>query len=95
MAVTVIGGLLTSTLLTLVLIPAVYTIMDDFQGTIQRAPGRIRRLPARLLRLVKRAESTPRRRPIPTQQPTPQPVPSPTRRERPVGAPAPVGGGSD
>ncbi|MBV9133893.1 MAG: efflux RND transporter permease subunit [Chloroflexi bacterium] len=37
MAVTVIGGLLTSTLLTLVLIPAVYTIMDDFTGAVSRA----------------------------------------------------------
>jgi HAE1 family hydrophobic/amphiphilic exporter-1 len=40
MAVTVIGGLLTSTLLTLVLIPAVYTIMDDFTGMLSRAPSR-------------------------------------------------------
>jgi hydrophobic/amphiphilic exporter-1 (mainly G- bacteria), HAE1 family len=43
MAVTVIGGLLTSTLLTLVLIPAVYTIMDDFTGSLSRAPGWIAR----------------------------------------------------
>jgi HAE1 family hydrophobic/amphiphilic exporter-1 len=35
-AVTVIGGLLTSTLLTLVLIPAVYTLMDDLQAMIAR-----------------------------------------------------------
>jgi hypothetical protein len=34
--VTVIGGLLTSTLLTLVLIPAIYTIMDDLQNLIVR-----------------------------------------------------------
>ena len=44
MAVTVIGGLLTSTLLTLVLIPAVYTIMDDFTGMLARAPLRVKRL---------------------------------------------------
>jgi HAE1 family hydrophobic/amphiphilic exporter-1 len=44
MAVTVIGGLLTSTLLTLVLIPAVYTIMDDFTGQLSRAPGWVVRL---------------------------------------------------
>jgi HAE1 family hydrophobic/amphiphilic exporter-1 len=44
MAVTVIGGLLTSTLLTLVLIPAVYTIMDDFTGALSHAPGWIARL---------------------------------------------------
>src|SRR5215831_6221681 len=44
MAVTVIGGLLTSTLLTLVLIPSVYTIMDDFTGSLSRAPRWIARL---------------------------------------------------
>jgi len=43
MAVTVIGGLLTSTLLTLVLIPSVYTIMDDFTGSLSRAPRWIAR----------------------------------------------------
>ncbi len=32
MAVTVIGGLLTSTLLTLVLVPVVYTLLDDLTG---------------------------------------------------------------
>ncbi|HLG51064.1 MAG TPA: efflux RND transporter permease subunit, partial [Chloroflexota bacterium] len=36
LAVVVIGGLLTSTLLTLVFIPAVYTIFDDLQGWIGR-----------------------------------------------------------
>jgi HAE1 family hydrophobic/amphiphilic exporter-1 len=60
MAVTVIGGLLTSTLLTLVLIPAVYTIMDDFTGLLSGAPRFVRLLlgwrPAR-------------------QRPVPQPVP--------------------
>jgi HAE1 family hydrophobic/amphiphilic exporter-1 len=35
-AVTVIGGLLTSTLLTLVMIPAVYTLMDDLQTLVVR-----------------------------------------------------------
>jgi hydrophobic/amphiphilic exporter-1 (mainly G- bacteria), HAE1 family len=44
MAVTVIGGLLTSTLLTLVLIPAIYTILDDFTGAMSRVPSLIRRL---------------------------------------------------
>jgi HAE1 family hydrophobic/amphiphilic exporter-1 len=46
MAVTVIGGLLTSTLLTLVLIPAVYTIMDDFTGVFSRSLGKLARLPS-------------------------------------------------
>src|SRR4029434_279289 len=54
MAITVIGGLMTSPLLTLVMIPAVYTIMDDFQGLLTSAPARIRRLAARF-----RAEPTP------------------------------------
>ncbi len=52
MAVTVIGGLLTSTLLTLVLIPAIYTIMDDFTGAFSRAP----RFVARLVTLRPRTE---------------------------------------
>jgi HAE1 family hydrophobic/amphiphilic exporter-1 len=46
MAVTVIGGLLTSTLLTLVLIPAVYTIMDDFTGAMSRVTRGLVRLPS-------------------------------------------------
>ena len=39
MAVVVIGGLLTSTLLTLVFIPAVYTIVDDVQNLFGRLLG--------------------------------------------------------
>jgi HAE1 family hydrophobic/amphiphilic exporter-1 len=50
MAVTVIGGLLTSTLLTLVLIPAVYTIMDDFTGALTWNPLRRVRLGSLLRR---------------------------------------------
>ncbi len=38
-----IGGLLSSTLLTLVLVPAVYTLMDDFQGLTSRLVARLRR----------------------------------------------------
>jgi len=67
MAVTVIGGLLTSTLLTLVLIPAVYTIMDDFTSMLSRAPSRFVRL--LLWRPVRRAghvpEAEPPRVPVP------------------------------
>jgi hypothetical protein len=44
MAITVIGGLITSTLLTLVMIPAVYTIVDDVQSFLTQLPGRVRRL---------------------------------------------------
>jgi multidrug efflux pump subunit AcrB len=43
MAVAVIGGLLTSTAFTLVVIPAVFTMMDDFQGRILRLLGRLKR----------------------------------------------------
>ena len=39
MAVVVIGGLISSTLLTLVLIPAVYTILDDARGLFGRVFG--------------------------------------------------------
>jgi HAE1 family hydrophobic/amphiphilic exporter-1 len=70
MAVTVIGGLLTSTLLTLVLIPAVYTIMDDFTGAFSRVPRAIVRLvswrPARRSHVPEpEAPRTPERVPVP------------------------------
>jgi HAE1 family hydrophobic/amphiphilic exporter-1 len=32
----VIGGLITSTALTLIVVPVVYTILDDFQGWIRK-----------------------------------------------------------
>jgi hydrophobic/amphiphilic exporter-1 (mainly G- bacteria), HAE1 family len=44
LAVTVIGGLLTSTFLTLLVIPSVYTIVDDVQRILASLPRRIRRL---------------------------------------------------
>jgi HAE1 family hydrophobic/amphiphilic exporter-1 len=49
LAVTVIGGLLTSTFLTLLVIPSVYTLVDDVQFLITSLPARARRL-ARWLR---------------------------------------------
>jgi HAE1 family hydrophobic/amphiphilic exporter-1 len=51
LAVTVIGGLLTSTLLTLVVVPAVYTLVDDLQRTLRSLPRTVRglfRRPARV-----------------------------------------------
>jgi HAE1 family hydrophobic/amphiphilic exporter-1 len=40
MAQAIIGGLITSTLLTLVVVPAIYTLLDDIQGVIfGRRPG--------------------------------------------------------
>src|SRR4030088_2277063 len=84
MAVTVIGGLLTSTLLTLVLIPAVYTLMDDFTGLLSRAP-----------KLVRFLVRMPRFSPRPQQH-----IPEPEfQREpqapRPERVPVPAGSGAD
>jgi hydrophobic/amphiphilic exporter-1 (mainly G- bacteria), HAE1 family len=42
-AVVLIGGLLTSTLLTLVFVPAMYTILDDFQEFVLGLVGRVAR----------------------------------------------------
>jgi HAE1 family hydrophobic/amphiphilic exporter-1 len=44
LATTVIGGLLTSTFLTLLVIPSVYTLVDDAQLFLASLPRRIRRL---------------------------------------------------
>jgi HAE1 family hydrophobic/amphiphilic exporter-1 len=44
LAVTVIGGLLTSTFLTLLVIPSVYTLVDDAQMLLAGLPARVRRL---------------------------------------------------
>jgi HAE1 family hydrophobic/amphiphilic exporter-1 len=87
MAVTVIGGLITSTLLTLVLIPAVYTILDDFQGFLSRAPGRLHNL---ALRLLRRKVAIPSRPPASPERPA-----SPAERVRGVPLRIPVSGGSD
>ena len=54
-AVVLIGGLLTSTLLTLVFIPAMYTIFDDLEGRVKRFLGRFsepRRLEAQELAIL-------------------------------------------
>jgi multidrug efflux pump subunit AcrB len=57
MAVAVIGGLITSTLLSLLVVPAVYTYIDDFEHWLKRTGRRIRRQPAQLP--AKREEPTP------------------------------------
>ena len=45
MAIAVIGGLITSTLLSLVVIPAAYTVLDDLRERVKhRATGRRTRL---------------------------------------------------
>jgi multidrug efflux pump subunit AcrB len=45
MAVTVIGGLITSTLLSLLVVPAVFTYIDDFEHVLKRLAGKLRRHP--------------------------------------------------
>jgi multidrug efflux pump subunit AcrB len=40
MAVAVIGGLITSTVLSLLVIPTVFTVMDDFEKWMSRMLGR-------------------------------------------------------
>jgi HAE1 family hydrophobic/amphiphilic exporter-1 len=47
LAVTVIGGLLTSTFLTLLVIPSVYTLVDDMQILVSGLPARLPRLSSR------------------------------------------------
>ncbi|MGL4406874.1 MAG: efflux RND transporter permease subunit [Zoogloea sp.] len=45
MAIAVIGGLITSTLLSLLVVPAVYTYVDDAEGLLARLNARLRRQP--------------------------------------------------
>lgn len=46
MAVAVIGGLMTSTVLSLLVIPSVFTVMDDFEHLMRRMVNWVRRKPA-------------------------------------------------
>ena len=43
MAIAVIGGLITSTLLSLLVVPAVFTYIDDLEGWLKRMLGRLRK----------------------------------------------------
>jgi len=45
MAIAVIGGLITSTLLSLLVVPAVFTYVDDFKDALDRGVHRLRRQP--------------------------------------------------
>ena len=60
MATAVIGGLVSSTLLSLLVVPAAYTYVDDFEGWLLRTVNRLRRKPA------SGANDTPR--PVPSVQ---------------------------
>jgi Cu/Ag efflux pump CusA len=44
MAIAVIGGLITSTLLSLLVVPAVFTYIDDLEHLIRRGVARFRRV---------------------------------------------------
>ena len=46
MAMAVIGGLITSTVLSLLVVPAVFTYVDDVEGWIRRTVRRLRGQPA-------------------------------------------------
>jgi hypothetical protein len=46
MSIAVIGGLITSTVLSLLVVPVVFTYMDDLEQFFRRVRGRRRRAPA-------------------------------------------------
>jgi predicted RND superfamily exporter protein len=50
MAVAVIGGLITSTLLSLLVVPAVFTYVDDIEHWLGRMARKLRRHPRQLPR---------------------------------------------
>jgi HAE1 family hydrophobic/amphiphilic exporter-1 len=70
MAIAVIGGLITSTLLTLVVVPVAYTFLDDFSGWVGAYVRRWTSAPAEA-----EEEAAPRRRPKPAREPEPEPEP--------------------
>jgi hypothetical protein len=45
MSIAVIGGLITSTVLSLLVVPAVFTYMDDLEHWVRRTVGRLRGRP--------------------------------------------------
>lgn len=51
MGITVIGGLITSTLLTLIVVPVIYTLLDDLQAVPGRLVRRLRRRPLPVVEL--------------------------------------------
>lgn len=57
MAVAVIGGLITSTLLSLLVVPAVYTYIDDLEHWLRRHGRRLRHQPAAATAAAKAEES--------------------------------------
>jgi len=55
MAIAVIGGLITSTVLSLLVIPVVFTVVDDVEGLIRRIARKLRRHPPEAPVLAKEA----------------------------------------
>jgi hypothetical protein len=51
MAIAVIGGLITSTLLSLLVVPAVFTYVDDFKLLLDRGVHSLRRQPREPVRV--------------------------------------------
>ena len=49
MSVAVVGGLITSTVLSLLVVPAVFTYMDDLEGFVRRMTGKLRRRPVEVV----------------------------------------------
>ena len=49
MSVAVVGGLITSTVLSLLVVPAVFTYMDDLEQFIRRMAGKLRGRPAEVV----------------------------------------------
>ena len=49
MSVAVVGGLITSTVLSLLVVPAVFTYMDDLEGFLRRVVGKLRGKPAQVM----------------------------------------------
>ncbi|MBI4491328.1 MAG: efflux RND transporter permease subunit [Chloroflexi bacterium] len=77
MAITVIGGLITSTLLTLVLVPAVYTILDDFQHLVAALVARLGRRTEVTHQPSSGQALAPGQPPAPLEGPLQAPLPSP------------------
>ncbi len=84
MAYAVIGGLITSTLLTLVVVPVAYTFLDDFSAWFGALVMKYTKSPAEY------AEYLAKRRAA--QRPRPARAPEPEGVEEPLGVPEPVAG---
>jgi HAE1 family hydrophobic/amphiphilic exporter-1 len=93
-AVVLIGGLLTSTLLTLVFVPAMYTIFDDMQVSVIRLGrwvGRRRASPESRELAPKSRELAPKSRELAPDSNTPAPASNTPAPEAPAAAPAAFG----